>query len=205
MIENTTIDFTEDLKTGDINRIVNKAREMHHLEISIRKQEEKLNGLKESYRYIQNEELPSIMEEETAADELPFDNGYKLKLKPVVAGSIPSESAIKKCKEYDKKNELIHRRSEAFKWLEENNAESIIANKLLISIPKSETGKEKVQKIMDLAQELTLEAYREKSIHPQTLNAYLKEQINMENGKEIPYDTFAIFVGKKAIIEAPKK
>lgn len=199
------IDFTEDLKTGDINRVTNKAREMYRLELSIATQENELKATKEKHRVIQNEELPAIMAEEISADELPFDNGYKLKIKPVISGNIPSQSAIRKCKDYEERLEKENRRDEAFAWLRENNAGSLISNTLSITIPKSEDGEEKSKKIMKLALELGLDAYREESVHFQTLNAYLKEQIEDEDGKDIPFDTFAVFVGKKAVIEAPKK
>ena len=198
------IDFTEDLKIGDVNRVTDKAREMYKLGLNIEQQEKTLKKSKEDYAYIQTEELPAIMEEEVAADELPFDNGYKLKIKPVVAGSIPSQSAIKKCKDPEQQDELITRRDEAFNWLRENNAGSLISNTLSIVIPKSETGEEKAKQLMKLALELELEAYREENVHYQTLNSYLREQIDAEDGKDIPFDTFAVFVGKKAVIEVPK-
>ena len=199
------IDFTEDLKTGDINRVTDKAREMYKLERSIERQEKELSATKEIYKNIQTEELPAIMAEEIAADELPFDNGYKLKLKPVIAGSIPSQSAIRKCKDPEEKDSLVSRRDEAFEWLRDNDAGSLISNTVSVVIPKSGEGEEKAKKLMLLAHGLGLEAYREENVHFMTLNSYLKEQIESEDGKDIPFDIFAVFVGKKAVIEAPKK
>ena len=199
------IDFTEDLQTGDINRVTNKAREMYKLQLSIKSQEDTLKETKKQHEYIQNEELPAIMAQEISADELPFDNGYRLKVKQVVAGNIPSQSAIRKCKDAERMEKMMSRRDEAFDWLRQNKAGSLISNTISVVIPKSEKGEENAKEIMKAAHGLGLECFREENVHHATLNSYLKEQIEAEDGKDIPFETFEVFVGKKAIIEAPKK
>lgn len=199
------IDFSEDFKTGDVNRIVDKAREMYRLDLEIKRRKAELSACEERYTYISTEELPSIMKEEVNVDEIPFDNGYTLTLKDTVAGNIPSATAIKKCKEDVRRAELIDRRQEAFDWLRENDAESIISNVCSVVIPKSSEGSKNAEKIMDFANHLGLSSSLALSVHAATLNAYLKEQIFDDDGKDIPFDTFALFVGKKAIIKPPRK
>jgi len=199
------INVLDDLKTGDVNRIIMKAREMYRLELDIEKLEGQLKEKKKAHKFISTEELPAIMAEEVCVDVLPFDNGWCLKVKPVISSSIPSQSAINKEKDLDLKAGLEIRRESAFNWLEENNADSIISNKLQIDIPKSVSGAQHVQHIVDLANTFGISVEREKKVHPSTLNSYIKEQLNKDDGLDIPFETFGVFDGKQAKIIPPKK
>ena len=198
---NDEIDFSKDCKTGDIQLVIEKARELFRLQMEVVKDQEKLDEKIKKIRFIETEELPLICENENFYDDVSLGNGYKLTLKPVVSGSIPSMSAINKEKDPEKKEELQEQRESCFEFLENNNADSLISTTVKADIKRSEKSIENTKKIIDFINSLGLDCFYEKSVHYQTLNSFIKEQLNNEGGIDIPFDLFNIFVGKKATIK----
>jgi len=47
-----------------------------------------------------------------------------------------------------------------------------------------------------------LDPEQKEAVHPSTLKAFVKEQI--EKGSEIPSETFGIFIGQKTVIKKGK-
>lgn len=200
----TEIDLTEDLEIGNLQKIVEKARELWVLEQKITKIKETLEENEKLFNHMAKEELPAIMQEEGNMQEVPFSNGYKLKLKDVISASIPTAASIDKSRDPEKQQELYQRRCAALDWLKENGAGSIIANVVIVDIPKSDAGQTKAKKIQEFADELGLDSIQTESVHYQTLNAYVKEELSKDDGLDIPFDIFSIYVGKIATIEKPK-
>ena len=199
----TAIDLAEDTEIGSVSKVLVKARELYKLDHYIKEQEEKLKEFKTKLNYLATEELPDLMQEE-GFDELPLQQGYKLKLKDVVAASIPTQANINKTRDSEKQQHLQNRRDIALQFLRDNNADSLISNLVVINIPKSENGKRLTEELMLSATALGLEAMQEESVHPRTLVAYITEELSKEDGLDIPVEPFALFTGKKAIIETTK-
>lgn len=200
------IDFERDLKTGDIKRVTDKARELYVLEAEAKKLEKRLKEKKEEAFLLATEELPAIVREELNVDKIQFDNGYELEIKSVISGSIPTQSAITKQKDIEKKIEDENRRAECLAWLRENGAGSLIRNEIVIDIPRSDDSAKMCLQIWELVRELGLSGESRETVHAATLNKYIKEQLEKEDCEvDIPFDLFKVFCGEKAVIKEPKK
>ena len=124
-----------------------------------------------------------------------------IKIEDIVRASLPSKGAISGAPDDDSRADLIARKASAFAWLREHNAESIIKNLVIVTLPK---GKDSLaEKIIALAVKLKLTAERDETVHPSTLTKHVRE--TMEKGDTpIPFDIFNISTGKRAKITNPK-
>lgn len=118
-------------------------------------------------------------------------NGRKLSLKEFFAASIPSKSAIDKCKDPEKQQDLIARKEECLLWLDENGLSDIIKNNIIAMLPRG--NQELANDLEEKLSELSIAYSREESVHAQTLKATLKE--TLKQGKNIPFDTFDVQTG----------
>lgn len=189
----------KELKLNEkIEELALKASELY---IEIEKTEKKLEEDQKKYNELVTKELPDLLENQglTVGSKLVLSNGLVLILKEFFSCSIPSESAIEKAKDIDKKQELLERRADAIKWLENNNLKDIIKDFIDININKDPELREKVLKWV---KENNLDYTHDETVHPQTLKATLKEQ--MSKGKAIPFEIFDIVTGCIATFERKK-
>lgn len=122
---------------------------------------------------------------------LKLKNGRVLKIKDFFSASIPSQSSINGAKDIEKQEDLIYRKEQALKWLDDNNLSDIIKNQIAISLDRNENEKAK-----ELAAQLEEQGYqfiKEESVHPMTLKSTLKEAISQ--GLDVPFDTFSVQTG----------
>lgn len=189
----------EELKLNE--KIEKLALEASELYIEIEKTEKKLEEDQKKYNELVTKELPDLLENQglTIGSKLVLNNGLVLTLKDFFSCSIPSESSIEKAKDIDKKQELLERRADAIKWLVDNNLKDIIKDFIDININKDPELKEKV---LAWAKENNLNYTHDETVHPQTLKATLKDQ--MQQGKEIPFEIFDIVTGCVASFERKK-
>ena len=89
----------------------------------------------------------------------------------------------------------------AFKWLEENGHGDLIKNQISISFGKSENDKAK--DTIDTLRQKGLDPSVKQGVHPQTLKAFVKEQLT--HGRDIPSETFGIYVGSRSKIVNTRK
>ena len=117
--------------------------------------------------------------------EFKLDNGYKIVIKKMYFGSISETNAIP-----------------AFEWLKKEGHDDIIKNKVQCDFGRGE--EEKAEKLVKLLQENEVQFESKKFVHPQTLKAFVKEQ--MTAGKEgFPTDLFGAFTLDKSSVVVPKK
>jgi hypothetical protein len=136
---------------------------------------------------------------EESLQEFKLESGAMVKIKNIVSGSLPAPGTIEKAKG-DNKKELIARLKEGLAWLRKNKAGDLIKNQVSVLLP---AGADKVaQEAAAALRKLKLSPVRTMTIHPQSLNGYLREAI--ANGKDIPQKTFSLFIGQIAEIELPK-
>ena len=124
-------------------------------------------------------ELPEAMQEANLA-EIVLTNGSKISVKPFYKGYISEEN-----------------REDAMAWLVDNNHGSLIKNEVTLKFGKDED--EKATVTVEQLKQQGLDPNVKQGVHPQTLNAFIKEQII--GGKDIPAETFGIFVGSRANIK----
>jgi hypothetical protein len=183
---------------GDLKQITELAAKLVASAANIKKLEDALQLAKLEHEEL---ELITIPEAMMAAGLKKFTltSGEIIEAAPYIRGNIPSISALEKADE-ESKSEMINRREAAFAWLRANNSGTLIKNQLTVEFGK---GQNEVAKKM-LADVLSagLKAKCEESVHWSTLNAYIKECLT--KGIDIPFDTFAIFSGHKAVIKQAK-
>lgn len=133
---------------------------------------------------VSEEKIPSLMTE-LGVSEFKLTSGAKVSVKPFYSASLPK----------DEEN-----RNKAFSWLKEHGHDDIIKNEVKAAFGRGE--EKRAELAMSALRDAGIEAENTKNIHPQTLKAFVREQV--ESGSDIPYSTFNIFVGRKSKIEGVK-
>ncbi len=108
-------------------------------------------------------------------DSFTLKNGAKVQVKPFYAGKISDEN-----------------KEEAFKWLRQHGFGSLIKREISAKFGK---GQDKLATMaLEALEKLGCDPGDKTSVHPQTLKAFIKEQV--EAGKNLPTDLLGVFVGK---------
>jgi len=149
-------------------------KELDDLEILIKTKKESLRQ--------KNEHIVQLMEER-GVTSIKMKNGQAVEIKPFYTGSISKE-----------------KQEEAFQWLRDKGYDDLIKNQVVIKFGRAED--EKANKLFtDLANQ-GLDTDRSVKVEPMTLKGFIREMI--ESGKELPMDTFGVFVGHKINIKKAK-
>ena len=164
---------------AELSKVSAKAQEQLDLEKEIKDLEEQLKETKSRHRAVSELELPEAMQEANLA-EIVLTSGAKITVKPFYKGYISADHL-----------------EDAMAWLVDNNHGSLIKNEVTIKFGKDED--EKANKTVESLKQQGLDPNVKQGVHPQTLNAFIKEQII--GGKDIPAETFGIFVGSRANIK----
>lgn len=169
------------------------ALELCSIQDEIAQLEEKLKAKKGRANEIKTKELAELVDMEgfQAGSKFTLANGRVVAVKEYFSSSIPTLTAVEKEKDPFKQGVLLERRKGAFKWLDDNKKGDLIKNEVYVKFNREEADKAKL-----LVQWLTdkgLSCQRDENVHPQTLNAALKEA--MANGETVPMDTFNIVRG----------
>ena len=164
---------------AELSKVSAKAQEQLDLEKEIKDLEEQLKETKKRHRVVSELELPEAMQEANLA-EIVLTSGAKITVKPFYKGYISEEH-----------------RDDAMAWLVDNDHGSLIKNQVIINFGKNED--EKATETVERLKQQGLSPDVKQGVHPQTLNAFIKEQIT--GGKDIPAETFGIFVGSRANIK----
>ena len=182
------IDF-EDVATeltqvgdNDLKAVADLVRQQLVLERRIEDLEDELKRAQQSLAKISQEILPEALAEH-GLSELKMEDGSKITFSQFIQAHISKE-----------------KQEEAFDWLREHDFDDLIKN--VVSL---EFGKGEDDHARDVMETLTNRGYwpqNKQSVHPSTLKAFVKEQV--EKGAEIPSDLFGVFIGKKAVIKKGK-
>ena len=165
------IDFSADADTGARSAITmtdmaEAARLLLQAEEDTAAAEQALKDKKEAERKLREETIPGMFAE-LGVEKLVLSDGSTFTCKQEVYASIPAD-----------------RREEAYAWCERNGFGGIIKTEVVVPFGKGEL--EKAQELMDnLISELGIDnAVIDRSIHAQTLKAFLKERILAEQESE---------------------
>lgn len=127
----------------------------------------------------------------TIGSTIVLKNGRKMKLKEFFSASLPSKSAIDGQKDPEKQADLEERKEKGLKWLDDNGMGDVIKNNIVAILPR---GDQQIAKeIADILEAKKVAYVREESVHAMTLNATLKDA--MKQGKNVPFETFAVMTG----------
>jgi hypothetical protein len=157
------------------------AQELADCEAKIAELTEKLEDEQRKLKDIAEERLPSMMESLGIADQT-FADGLHVAVVERIFGSIPKD-----------KQEF------GFNWLDEQGKGGIIKRQFVINFGRDQTAL--VNKFAaDLKKrKVPLNVETKLSIHPQTLLAFIKEEL--EKGTELPEEGFSIHRKKIAAID----
>ena len=179
------INFEEDAGTIQITdaqvKLISKLAQMQvDTAATIEEQKQKLKELEQEYRRISEIDLPLAMSEAGMVQFTLLD-GAKITVKDDIYASVS-------------KND----QPQAWRWLEEHGFGDIIKRKVEINIPREKNNLS--GKLLGLLEKAGFVDYSEReSIHSQTLNALVREQ--MEKGVTFPAKIFKIHQGKKAVVK----
>ena len=164
-----------------------------------------IEGLEEALKnankakYAMEMELSEILDISgyTVGSSIALKNGRTIKLKEFFSSSIPAQSTIDKCKDPIKQEELLEKKQQCLKWLDQNNLSEIIKNNIIANLPRGD--QDLAKEISSLLLEKGVAHIREENVHPQTLTATLKEQLR--DGVNIPFELFSVQTGTKLEIK----
>lgn len=149
----------------------------------IEQQEAKVSEMKERFRTLKEETIPMSMQE-LGLESIKLSSGEMLTVTQEVYASIP-----------------FAYRDQAYSWLEEHDFGSIIKTSVGAEFGKGEMSR--AEEVFSLLLENGVSATLSRSVHAQTLKAFIKEQ--MEAGTEIPMDIFGARPTWTTKIKAAKK
>lgn len=140
---------------------------------------ENLADSMQALRAIQEEELPTLLQQ-CGLSEFKLVNGTKVTIKKFYSGSIGDDN-----------------REKAFDWLKKNGHDDLIKNDFTVGFGKNEEADAETfeQRLV----ELNVPFRHKKHVHPQTLNAFIREQV--ETGAQFPLEVFKAYIGQRAIIK----
>ena len=127
-----------------------------------------LKHAKERARQLREETIPSAMQE-LGLDEVKLSTGQTVSIKQDVYASISDENKPK-----------------AFAWLNEHDFGGIIKTDVIVAFGKGE--QEAASALAQEMRENDLDASVKEGVHPQTLKAFLREQI--ASGSSVPLELF---------------
>tara|TARA_R110002124_G_scaffold219575_1_gene385453 strand:- start:28 stop:627 length:600 start_codon:yes stop_codon:yes gene_type:complete len=174
----------QNLPDDSINSISKLAERIIESQNRISKIEEALKTDKVELRKLTDEELPAAMAE-VNMKKFETDSGYSVAIKKIYVTNIKVED-----------------RPEAFAWLRDNGHGDLIKNIVSINFGKGED--EVASRFKALAEEENIPVETDTKIHPMTLRAWGKEQIEKGN-REALHEGINISVIDHAQITGAKK
>ena len=203
MAASPSINILEDVESPpvaakDLNQVSSYASEMRELELKMEQLDAQRKLMEDRFNKIQLELLPELMMA-LGMKKFSLTSGEQIEIKDFIRGSIPTMNQIEKADEVERAS-LLERRAAAMSWLRSVNADSIIKNCVVAEFGKGQDADAK--KIFAEIMKQGFKVKCDEEVNFQTLNSYLKSEL--EKGNHVPVDPFALFVGKKADIKAPK-
>lgn len=163
----------------NLNRLSKEAGELDDKALEL---ETKAKELRKQSEVLRFERMPYLMEK-IRMNEVTTPEGQTLKLRDSMKGSIPAE-----------------RKGQAHQWLRDQGFGTLVKNQVSVQLGKGED--EKAQEIREFFQTLGIPFELKESVHPQTLNAFIREQ--REKGVNLPEDLFNVFERKEVKIGTKK-
>lgn len=172
-------ELMEDMREGSFNEVdesslskVAKVAELQiKLEQSVADLEEKLAEEKKKLDEVRNSRLPAIMTE-CGLSEFKLTSGRKITVKKIFSGTINDENRLN-----------------AYSWLNANGFGDLIKHKVAVDISRSQEDQLNYDKLVEYLEQTGICYEDKESVHPQTLNAFIKEQVTGGNS-EFPLPIF---------------
>ena len=171
----TTINIDTE-QTKDIaklcNELISQNRKVEEAELALK--EAKAEQLR-----LSEDVIPAKMSE-AGISALKLEDGSSVEVAPYYSAKIPED-----------------KKSDAFKWLRDNNFGDLVKNNLTVSFGKGEDSD--AQKIKSELESKGLIVDQKEDVHWQTLRGFVREQI--EKNKNIPSDLFGLYIAQRTKIK----
>ena len=165
-------------KTKDIGKLAAKIKDLQTLEKEMTALEDRLKNTKRDLDILSGDVIPTMMTE-MGLTQLKLMDGSSVDIKPYYAANIS-----------------LKNREAAYSWLRSNGLGDIIKNEITVSFGRNEDNK--AAEYANLAKGQGYQPTQKLKVEPMTLKALVRERI--ENGKDMPMDTFNVFVGNRTKI-----
>jgi hypothetical protein len=90
---------------------------------------------------------------------------------------------------------------EAFSWLRSNGHEDLIKNTITTAFDKGQDNQ--VSELISVCEKFGFNYSQKQKVEPMTLKAFVRDQV--ENGKELPFDMFGVYIANKTKITNKEK
>ena len=165
-------------RTENIKSLASQVKSLKDLEDELKADEESLKNKKKEIERISGEVIPTMLSE-MGLSSLKLADGSAVDVKPYYTANIS-----------------IANREAAYGWLRSNGLGDIIKNDITVSFGRNEDNK--AAQYANLARGQGFEPTQKLKVEPMTLKALVRERI--EAGKDMPMDTFNVFVGNRTKI-----
>ena len=164
---------------NDLRQVSGLVRQQLILEQRVEDLAADLKKAQADLAHISGEALPAALAEH-GLTELKMADGSKVTIATVISANISKERA-----------------NEAHDWLRANGHADLIKNTVSVAFGKGEDTK--AADLIDLLDAQGFSSDQKEAVHPSTLKAFCKEQI--ERGSNIPSELFGIYIGQKTTIK----
>ena len=177
-LEETAMQLSQ-VDNNDLKQVAALVRQQLILENRVEDLTAELKKAQQDLAHVSGEALPAALAEH-GLTELKMADGSKVTVATVISANISKE-----------RSEAAHQ------WLRDNGFGDLIKNTVAVTFGKGED-----EKAVELVKELDSEGFnvdQKEAVHPSTLKAFCKEQI--EKGTGVPSELFGIFIGQKTTIK----
>jgi len=182
----------------DLKEIIELAEAAEQLQSKITLGEQIIKEEKTKLRHILEQTIPDMFTE-VGISSVDLTSGDHVGMKQLFSVAMPAAGAIFKAKPADKKK-LVQRLNGCIRWLRKHKGAALIKSQVMVEF---NAGEDKIAKaIFAELRKRKLHPISSKTVHPQTLKAFLREKWNAD--VDIPVELFETYTGQVAEIALPK-
>ncbi len=169
----------ETIRENPLDTLVALCKYLAEFEDKKGKLEEELKYVEQRIKDLSTRSIPDLMQAINLT-ELRLTDGRKIAVRPDIMASVSKE-----------------RMPQVLAWLHAHNAQAIAKQKLMVDI--NDLPQAAVIAMEDAARALGARPTIDASIHPSTLRAFVKEQLE-QGTPDFPRELFGVHEGSKAVI-----
>lgn len=200
-----SLDISEDVdenrqhSSAELSQVSEMCTRMLQIQKARQTLEARIEELDKENERIQGADLPALMDE-LGLKEFTLKSGEKVIIKPIIKASLPSEGAILKEKDIDKREELRTIFETGVNYLIKNKAGALVKHYLGAELGKD--AKKLAQEGVKVLKAMGIEASVEMGVNANSLSAWVKERI--QAGNPPPFEIFRVYSGSRAEVKNEK-
>ena len=164
---------------SELHKVAVLAKRVQEKKTKVAELEKELKDSRKELLKLTDEDLPAVMQE-LGMSGFTLDDGASISIKPTYGAHIKADN-----------------REEAFEWLRKNEFGDLIKNSVICTFGRGED--ESANSFLSLAEKNGFLPQQKTEVHPQTLKAWVREQV--EEGTSFPLDLFGAYIGQRATIK----